>query len=381
MIRNDKSRDITLLFLNTAIFFALYQAMLAVFPLFVVDRGGSEQAVGFLVGLFSLSAVVLRVYLAKLADERGRKWLFNVAIFTSITGPFLYLPDLGFWYMSAVRIYHAASLAALMTASYTLLADLTDEKNRGRLFGLYGVVSGISLAIAPSLGLAVIYRYGYQVFFAGIGFLALLMIPGQMLLREPRVQDDGETIATVPYKEVLKNRWVLVSSMGLFSVAMVLGALSSFLPLHATALGITELGTYFAAFSFMYMISGYVSGTLSDRYGRKVIAAPSFLLVAIGLVILTQLTGYPLLVVGGLFIGCGFGALNTALMALVMDKTSLAERSKAVSFFNNSYDLGASSGAMLLGGVAAISFGLLWTVLAGVALLGFTLILFALPRK
>lgn len=381
MTRPDKGRDIGLLFLNTAIFFALYHAMLTVFPLFVVARGGTEQSVGFLVGLFSLSAVVSRVYLAKLADGRGRKWLLSVAIFTTITGPLLYLPDLGFWYLSLVRIYHAASLAAFMTASYTLLADLSDGKNRGRLFGLYGVVSGMAMAGAPSLGYAVIYRFGYNAFFAGLGLLGLLMIPGQILLKEPKVHGDVETSTVVPFKNVLKNRWVLVSSLAVFAVTMVLGALSSFLPLHATSLGITELGAYFAAFSLMYMAGGYLSGTLSDRYGRKAVAAPSFLLVVLGLLILTQLSGSFLLVMAGLFIGFGFGALNTALMALVMDKTSLTERSKAVSLFNNCFDLGTSLGAMLLGGVAALSFGLLWVVLAGVSLVGFALILFALPRK
>ncbi|MCK9526085.1 MAG: hypothetical protein M0R49_09180, partial [Limnochordia bacterium] len=102
---------------------------------------------------------------------------------------------------------------------------------------------------------------------------------------------------------------------------------------------------------------------------------------AFGLLMLTQLSGYLLLIVGGIFIGSGFGALNTALMALVMDKTSAAQRPKAVSFINNSFDLGMSGGAMLLGGVAAISFGLLWTVLGAITLVGFVVILFGLPRK
>ncbi len=131
----------------------------------------------------------------------------------------------------------------------------------------------------------------------------------------------------------------------------------------------------------MYMAGGYGAGVLSDRWGRKIAAAPAFLFVVIGLVILTQLSGFPLLLVAGLFFGLGFGGLNTALMALVMDHTSLAQRSQAVSFYNNSFDLGSSGGAILLGGIAALSFGLLWTLLAGVSFLGFALICFALPRQ
>lgn len=377
----DRRRDIRLLLINTAIFFALYNALLTVFPLFVVFRGGTEQEVGILVGLFSLSAVASRIYLTRIAEGRGRKWLLGVAVLTTITGPLLYLPDLGFWYLALVRMYHAASLGAFMTASYTLLADYSDESNRGQLFGLYGVVSGVAMAIAPALGYAVIDRLGYNAFLAGLALVGLLMIPGHFLLREPQVQVEAEDPTSGLFQEVLRNRWVLVSSFAVFLVTMALGALTSFLPLHATSRGISELGPYFAVFSLMYMAGGYGAGVLSDRWGRKIAAAPAFLFVVIGLVILTQLSGFPLLLVAGLFFGLGFGGLNTALMALVMDHTSLAQRSQAVSFYNNSFDLGSSGGAILLGGIAALSFGLLWTLLAGVSFLGFALICFALPRQ
>lgn len=374
-------KNVALLFWNTTLFFAAYNGMLPVFPPYIVFRGGTEQAVGLLVGLFSLSAVILRVYFAKLADHKGRKWLMGVAIFTCSTGPILYIFDFGLWYLALVRIYHAASLAAFMTASYTLLADFSTEENRGRLFGLYGVVSGLAMAIAPALGQFVAVNFGYTAFFVATGLLGLVMIPGQIFLKEPPVTTETEPIATVPFWDILRNRWVLISSLGLFSVTMALGALSSFLPLRAAQIGLTEMGLYFAAFSLMYMVSGYVAGTLSDKYGRKAVAVPSVLFISLGLLGLTQLGGYLVLITCGLLIGFGFGAVNTSLMALVMDKTTLAERSQSVSFLNNSFDLGMSSGAMLLGGVAALSFNLLWTLLSVITLVGFALILFALPKQ
>jgi MFS family permease len=179
-----------------------------------------------------------------------------------------------------------------MTASYTLLADFSTEENRGRLFGLYGVVSGLAMAIAPALGQFVAVNFGYTAFFVATGLLGLVMIPGQIFLKEPPVTTETEPIATVPFWDILRNRWVLISSLGLFSVTMALGALSSFLPLRALQIGLTEMGLYFAAFSLMYMVSGYVAGTLSDKYGRKAVAVPSVLFISLGLLGLTQLGGY-----------------------------------------------------------------------------------------
>lgn len=371
------TRGIALLLLNSALFFTTANGLLTVFPLYIISRGGNELAVGLLVGLYSLSAVLLRVLFAKFASRLGPKWLLMAGIFIAITGPLLYLLDFGLWYLALVRIYHAGSLATFVMASQTLLADLSTEANRGRIFGLYGVVGGLSMAVAPALGQYVAVNFGYTAFFSSSALFGLLMVPGQILLKEPAIKPQ----VARPLGGVYRNRWVLVSSLGIFSVTMALGGLSSFLPLHATAQGLTEMGLYFAAFSLTFMASGYVAGTLSDRFGRQAIAAPSFLLITLGLLCLTQLVSYPVLIVCGLVIGLGFGAVNTALMALVMDKTSSSERSHSVSFFNNSFDLGISGGAMLLGKVAASSFGLLWTVLAAVTMLGFALILFALPRN
>ena len=374
------TRDIILLLLNTALFFTANQMMVAVLPLYIVFSGGSEQIVGLLVGLFSVSAVVFRGYFAKLSDSYGRKWLLNVAIFTSVTGPLLYLVNLGFWYLCLVRIYHGASLAAFMIASQTLLADLSTEENRGRLFGLYGIATGLAMAAAPSFGQYVAVNFGYTIFFSVTALCALLMVPGQILVKERQRGPKVEELTTVALKDIICNRWVLIPSLSLLCITMVLGATSSFLPLHSTQVGIAEMGLYFAVFSLTYMAGGYLAGAISDKFGRKVVVLPSFLLVVLGLLALTKLTGLALLVLGGFLIGLGFGAANTALLVLVMDKTTLAERSQSVSFFNNSFDLGVSSGAILLGGVAARSFSLVWGILAAIAFFGFMLILFALPK-
>lgn len=375
-----RTRDIILLLLNTALFFTANQMMVTVLPLYVIFLGGNEQVVGLLVGLFFVSAVVFRGFFAKLSDRYGRKWLLNVAIFTSVTGPLLYLFNLGFWYLCLVRIYHGASLAAFMIASQTLLAELSTEENRGRLFGLYGIATGLAMAAAPSFGQYLAVKFGYVVFFSVTALCALLMVPGQILVKERQRGPEVEEIATVALKDIIRNRWVLIPSLSLFCITMVLGATSSFLPLHSAAVGIVEVGLYFAVFSLTYMASGYLAGAISDKFGRKVVVLPSFLLIALGLLALTKLTGTALLIMGGLFIGFGFGAANTALLVLVMDKTTLAERSQSVSFFNNNFDLGVSTGAMLLGGVAARSFSLVWGILAVITLFGFMLILFALPN-
>jgi len=373
-------RNAALILINTALFFAGYNAMVAVFPLYVVYRGGGEGVVGLLVGLFSLSAVVLRFFLTKAAERRGQKWLLAAAVLSAGTAPLLYLLDLGLWYLAAVRIYHAVSLAAFITASQTVLAASAPPEKRGRLFGLYGVVTGLAMAGAPSLGQWVSAKWGYAAFFVGTGLLGLAMVPGQVLLKEPQGAA-GQGQAAVPWREVLANRWVVSASLGVAAAAAALGGLSSFLPLYTQKLGLTQFGIYFAAFSLAYTLGGYGAGVLSDRFGRRAVVLWSLPLLSLGLVGLVRLGGYLPLAGCGLCIGFGFGAASTALLVLVTDKTKERERAQAVTFYNNCIDLGVSGGAMLLGGVAALSYNLLWILLSLITAAGFALVLLGMPRE
>ncbi len=375
------SYNILLLLVNSTLFFATQNVMLPVFPVYIMSIGGTERTVGLLVGVFSLSAVVFRVYFAKLAQRRQGKYLLGLAIFICSTAPLLYLVDLGWWYLVLVRVYHAASLSAFITASQTLLADLSTEQNRGRLFGYYNAASGVAMAVAPSLGNLVAVRWGYGAFFASVAMLGFAMIPAQLLLREPQTTPLGADQVSASISNMFKDRWIWTSSVSLFFVTMSIGALASFLPLQALALGLSEMGIYYTAFSLMFLMSGFISGLLSDKYGRKRAVLPFFILVVLGLALLIPLSNYVGLVLVGLLIGSGFGAINTVLLALVMDKTSPGGRSQAVSFFNNHFDLGFSTGAMLFGSIAAHSFGLLWAVMAGLTMLGFALLVFLLPSS
>ena len=373
-------KNAALLLFNTALFFAGYNALLAVFPLFVVFRGGSEKAVGFLVGLYSFSAVVFRVLLAKAADRRGHKWLLGIAVFTSLTSPAFYLFDFGLLYLAVVRIFHAVGLAAFFTASQTLLAEFSPRQSRGRLYGLYGAVSGLAMAGAPSIAQWIVTNLGWHAFFLSLGVLGVAMVPGQLLLDSPKWSEERESARSVSFLSVLMNPSVFSSSLGIAAASAVLGGLSSFLPLYTAHVGLTQFGVYFSAFSLAYTVSGFAAGAFSDRVGGRKVALWTLPLLSLGVLGLTQLKSYFLLASCGFCIGFGFGAANTALLVLLTHGAGEAERTRAVSVFNNCIDLGMAGGAMLFGGAAALSFKVLWLLLGAINAAGWALIMLFRPH-
>lgn len=373
--------DIFLLLMSAFLFFGTSNLLLAAYPLYIDKLGGDERVVGFLGGLFALGAVFLRPYFGRLADQKGRKLVLLISTFTAATGPLLYIPNFGFAFMALARVYHSISLAAFITASQTILADLSTPENRGTMFGLYGVTAGVAMAFAPALGLKIAGSMGYADLFlitAAVGLGAMII---GYLLNEPASELTGGGIKTVSVSELIRDRWVIIPSAVLFSITMAQGGISSFLPLHALSVGLASSGLFFTAFSVASTAGRLVSGPLSDRLGRKAVAAPAALSVALGLVLLMRMNGYLTMGVAGALIGIGFATAHTVMLAMVVDKTTARERSQAVSFYANAFDLGSAVGSMGLGSVAKHSYSALWGVMAAFAFVGFGLMSFALPRE
>lgn len=371
--------DIFLLMMSSFLFFATSNLLLVAYPLYIKKLGGDERVVGVLGGLFALGAVFLRPYFSRLADRKGRKLVLLISTFTAATGPLLYIPNLGFTYMAFARVYHSISLAAFITASQTILASLSTPENRGTMFGLYGVASGVAMAFAPALGQRLSDSMGHTQLFLVTSVVGLgAMIVGALLNEPPAELSDGGG-KTVSLSELIHNRWVVIPSVVLFSITMAQGGISSFLSLHALSVGLVNSGLFLSAFSVASMAGRLVSGPLSDRLGRKTVAVPAVLSVALGLVLLTRMNGYVTMIAAGALIGIGFATAHTVMLAMVVDRTTERERSQAVSFYANAFDLGSATGSMGLGPVAKHSYSALWGVMAAFAFVGCGLMSFVLP--
>lgn len=368
------TKDTSLVLLATFLFFGSFNVITPTFPVYVSRLGAPETVVGILGGLFTLGAVLQRPFLARMIDKHGKKPVLYIAAFFSCTGPLLYLVSDNLWWLAAARLYHAVSLAAFVVGGQVLLASLAPEGRRGVLMGLFGAASGATMAIFPGLGFYVIERFGYPALFSISALLGLLMVPCTAWVHEPSQRDPLMAPHEAPViGSLLKNRGVLIMTLGMVSVTIVLGAINAFLPLHAVRMGIENPGGFFTAFAVLFMVGGATSGQLSDSLGRRAVVLPAFLLVSAGAAVLAAAGSYLLLLAAALLIGLGFSSVITVLLAYVMDVTEEHQRSQAISLYNNAFDVGLSAGAMGLGFLATVSFPLLWFVLAVFALVGFLL--------
>ncbi|MEW6227234.1 MAG: MFS transporter [Bacillota bacterium] len=373
------TRNALLLLVGSFLFFGTQSLLLPTFPLYIATMGGDERAVGLLAGLFALAAVCQRPFFSRLAGRKGCKMVLLIAAFAATTGPLLYPFCRNFLCMATARVYHASSLAGFITASQTMLADLSQPGNRGKMFGYYGVASGSAMAIAPAIGVKIAGGVGYQGLFLVSAFLGGAIIAISLFIADAPTEVREAVATPASVSETIRNRWVTVPSAALFCLTMAFGAITAFVPLHSAETGIGSSGAYFAVLSAASMIGRLVSGGLSDRYGRREVAAPALLCSAAGVGLLTTATGPAMLVASATLFGLGFATAHTALLALVADKTTVRERSQAVSFYANAFDVGTAAGSIGLGALARHSYSAVYGILTACVFTGFGLIARVLP--
>jgi EmrB/QacA subfamily drug resistance transporter len=154
------------------------------------------------------STVMVPIY-GKLSDLYGRKpilitgvLLFLLgSVLCGLAGEFGDLPLLGDGMMQLIifRALQGLGGGALMTMTFTIIADLFPPRERGRFFGLFGAVFGLATVIGPFIGgfftdHGTVNWLGYEiagwrwVFYVNLplGLLALFMISYRMpTLRHP----------------------------------------------------------------------------------------------------------------------------------------------------------------------------------------------------
>ncbi len=375
------SKNIVLLLLSTMLFFASFIMLSPTFSLYVKSMGGNEGIAGLLTGLLTLAAIFLRTYFAKLADEKGRKFVLYLAGIASITAPLLYMVDLGFWFVALVRVYHSISVAAYVATSQTLLADLASPETRGSTVALYGVAAGTSSAIAPYVAFSIIESKGFPTLFmlsAGIAVLMTLVIA---LIKEPPVVVRDKKAPSTSLKEIVSDAWILVPSITIFSLMFAQGAVNAFLPLHGAKVGLENVGIFFSLSAVLSIIYRLGTGYLSDKIGGRRILMPALALTVVGILSLIGLPRYAMLIMAAVLTSFGFSAAHTVLLTIIVDKTQVQKRAQAVTFFTNAWDLGTSLGAMGLGALALYSYSALWSTVALGVLAGFIVTVRFLPRS
>lgn len=338
-------------------------------PFYITHLGGQEADVGFLIGLSSLVACLVKPFAGQWVDHHGRVWLMSVA-----AGVFACMAVLHAWALSlailfALRIVYGIALGCFTTASGAYLADVAPLARRGEAASYWGLVSPLAMGIIPPLALGVMssttlhpteeqlvavlpglantleWPENFALLFltaAGFAFLGCLLSLGMRELHTP---------SPLTQRRPWFAREALFP-MTVNSLLMTFTSYTTFLPLYARTLGMRNAGYLYSTYALALLSTRFLSARVSDQYGRAAVIIPGLGSALLALLVLAGAPSIPFLYLGVILYGLGFGLAQPGLSAFMIDRLSPERRGLGMSTFGQGTDLGMGLGGILMGTLA-----------------------------
>lgn len=335
-----------------------FYLLLPTLPLYIKHSGIGESQLGFIIGGFTLSAVVVRPIIGGLLDRFGRRIFILAGLIIFAVAMLLYNWASGFLLLLLLRILHGGGWAVTTTSIGTSITDVIPVQRRNEGMGWYGMSMSVSMAIGPLIGVWMVQNYSFRYLFVLAFCLSVAAILIALATKMPDIRSDNKQQA------VFFDKSVFPISAAIFFLALTYGGITTFMPLFAGSIQVNA-GTFFLVYAVALTLTRPVAGRLADRYNEGTIIIPSMILMIIALLILSLSNGLPGVMVSAFLYGVGFGAAQPTLQTATLGLVSSSQKGMANASFFTAIDLGIGLGSIILGLVSQyLGYSFLFTVCA-----------------
>ncbi len=329
------------------------------------DLGGSDQAVGLVIGIFSYVALAGRLISGPLADRRGRKTAFLTGLSSCLCAGIAYLalPGMAGAYLG--RVLQGFGEACLYTGAAAWAVELGGIDRSAQTLGYVssGIWGGISAGPVVGQWLGSFERAAVmQVIAAVVSIAVLLQIP-----EDYKPSPHGK-------RRPWFNRSIVIPGLAVAFVNVQYPVMTGFLVLHLAQHGGGGPAA-FTAFALMVLTSRFFLGGLPDRIHPAITFYCGISAMCAGLLFLAFFPGPIFGIFSAALLGLGFSFPWSAIGSVVLRRTPGSERGSAVSMLSAFYDIAVGSSAFTAGRVAQLygysaAFGMAACSLAGAAIVG-----------
>lgn len=371
------TKDFLLICLANLMIFTSFYFLLPTLPIFVTGvLKGDESNVGYIIGVLSLTAVLVRPLSGFMLDVVGRrKVLFTALVaFSLAMGAYYFVSSLTLLFI--LRFLHGLSWGFTTTGAGTVAADIVPASRRGEGMGYYGLSNTLAMAAGPSLGLVILQKTDFSTLFIA-GFV--IAIIGLVATQGISFQDEttkGKTQGKLTFNSFFEPKVFSLSGV-MFFTAVVYGGIVSFITLYGQKIGIGNPGVYFLIYALTLLIIRPYAGKTFDKKGPLQIMAVGFLAISVAFVLLFMARGDLLFSASAVAMGIGFGIVQPTTMAIAINRVEPFRRGAANGTIFSAFDLGIGLGSILLG-VLSNKVGLSYMYLACAGIILIPLVMFYL---
>jgi MFS family permease len=317
--------------------------------------GADPVQVGMVIGAFSVSAILLRPWVGRLADRRGRRLLMIVGAAVFAVSMLGHLVAVNLPLLFGMRLLLGAAEALFFVGALTAISDLAPEGRRGEAISFFSLSLYLGIGIGPLIGeaaLGVEERYPLVwLLAAGMAGVACLLA---LRVTETRIPEPAGVLAAAPYRRLIHPSGLLPGFVLLCGGAAMAGYFA-FLPLHALAMGEDGARLYLALFAGIVVISRILGAKLPDRIGARRLSTASMLVSGIGMALMWGWVTPDGLLLGTAVFALGVAFTFPALSSLAVSGVPAAERGAAIATFSAFLDVAFGLGPLSFGVVVALA--------------------------
>jgi MFS family permease len=342
------TKDFILMSLSNLFLFFSFHLLTPILPIYIVEMGGDKFAAGMVVGIFTISALVIRPFAGGALDVFDRKKVLYLGLFifilTVISYEWMYIVS----FILFARMIQGIGWGVATTTYATMVSDYIPSSRRAEGMGYFGLSINIGMAIGPLIGIWLMVEYGFTMVFiiAAVSILISILLSHFILYPQKPIKKSGSEKVSIIEKKALLPA-ILVMMMTLAH-----GGILSSLTLFGKETGISNVGWFFLASALSMMVSRPTAGKIADKIGQNYVLAPGALALGLGLLILSYSSNVFVLMIAAIFYGTGYGGIQPTLQAWVITRVSPDRRGAATATYFSAFDLGIGAGALWVGFIA-----------------------------
>ncbi len=348
------TKNFIILSVSNALLFSGFHLIMPVLPLFLADCGGADSEIGLIMGSFTISAIIIRLFTETGISTFGKKRFLILGMIVCMFGTAGYYWADTVGLALAVRLLHGVGFGIATTLYATLAVDIIPAVRRGEGIGYFGLGTTISMAVSPALGVWLVDANGFGALFAVATAGQIIAVLGLGAFAPAPVAAVANPVADAarPFLErIFERKTVFPAFLALLTGVAASGVLA-FVALMAKEAHLDSVGYFFMVATSFVFLSRLFVGRIFDRRGPVWVVIPGAICLLVGQLILAHTDSTPVLLTAAIFHGLGIGILFPSLQAWMVGLVPPERRGVANATFYNFLDSGIGCGAAVLGFVA-----------------------------
>ena len=342
--------------INFQLVLTFYLLVVVIVGYAVAELGATTAQAGLVSGLFIVGTLIGRLFVGKFLERFGRKTTLIVGLtgFLIFSGFYFMKFDVGM--LLLVRFMHGFMMGMASTVLGTIIAQILPPTRRGEGIGYYSMSSTLGTAIGPFLAIWMMLHIGYHAIFIVSSIIAVSCLGVALLIQVPNIPKQNKPLdLSVPVEkpswlsQFVEHKALPISFIMLLTSVCYSGVLS-FINFYAKEIDLVETASFFfLMYAIAILISRPFTGPLLDRKGENIIMYPAFIIMAIAMVLLSQVqSSFMLLLCAGL-LGFGYGNIQSVCQTVAVKSASIERMGFATSTFFIFLDAGLGFGPYFIG--------------------------------